>query len=138
MTDPTGSWDPPQDTGAPDPVESDAAALSSAEDLDEDRLRTDPLEAGMDPPDGWSGATKYGMTPWEQAHDRGLAERLAEEEPDVELASPPPTRGAETAAVHIGEQDLPSDSYGEELGISADGAMEGSSTPNPQQVMGGE
>src|SRR3954452_3366392 len=49
----------PQDTGLPDAVERDPAALNSAEDLDEDRLRLDPLEAGMDPPERWSAADKY-------------------------------------------------------------------------------
>ena len=38
---------------------------------------------GMDPPERWSEADKYGMTPYEQAHPRGLDDRLAEEEPDV-------------------------------------------------------
>jgi len=82
MTEPDQSYDPPQDTGEPDAVETDPAALNSAEDLDEDRIRADPLEAGMDPPEHWSGVTKYGMTPWEQAHPRGLGDRIAEENPD--------------------------------------------------------
>jgi len=83
------SYAPPHDTGMPDPVERDPAALNSAEDLDEDRLRLDPLEAGMDPPERWSAADKYGMTPYEQAHPRPLGERLAEEEPDVTADRPP-------------------------------------------------
>ncbi|MFF1607737.1 hypothetical protein ACFVYA_08140 [Amycolatopsis sp. NPDC058278] len=82
MTEPDQSYDPPQDTGAPDAVETDPAALNSAEDLDEDRIRADPLEEGMDPPEHWSGVTKYGMTPWEQAHPRGLGDRIGEEVPD--------------------------------------------------------
>jgi hypothetical protein len=83
-----GSLTPPQDTGPPDPAERDGAALSSAEDLDEDRLRVDPLEAGMDPPEGWAGADKYGVTLFEQSHPRPLSDRLAEEQPDVQ---PEPT-----------------------------------------------
>lgn len=82
------SYDPPQDTGAPDQVETDPAALNSAEDLDEDRLRVDPLEEGMDPPEHWSGVNRYGTTPWEQRHARPLDQRLADEEPDVTPASP--------------------------------------------------
>jgi hypothetical protein len=82
MTDDRTSATPPQDTGPPDSVETDGAALSSAEDLDEDRLSADPLEAGMDPPEHWSGVDKYGMTPYEQSHPRPLGDRLAEEEPD--------------------------------------------------------
>ncbi|MGY4099916.1 hypothetical protein ACW2Q0_10210 [Nocardia sp. R16R-3T] len=123
MTDPNSSWDPPQDTGAPDSVESDGAALSSAEDLDEDRLHTDPLEAGMDPPDHWTGATAYGMTEWEQAHTRGLDERLAEEAPDIEPVPPPAERPAEEEAVRTDEPSARSLDYDRDLGISADGVL---------------
>ncbi|MEV4604877.1 hypothetical protein AB0K15_46945 [Amycolatopsis sp. NPDC049253] len=83
MTEP----DQPHDAATPDAAETDPAALSAAEDLDEDELQADPLEAGMDPPEHWSGVTKYGMTPREEADPRPLDERLAEERPD------PATRG---------------------------------------------
>lgn len=79
---------PPQDTGPPDPVETDPAALNSAEDLDEDRLQVDPLEKGMDPPERWSAADRYGTTPYEQSHPQDLDHRLREEEPDVEFGTP--------------------------------------------------
>jgi hypothetical protein len=79
----TESWDGAAPTRDEDAVETDAQAVSSAEELDEDRLRLDPLEAGMDPPERWTGVDKYGMTPYEQAHPRGLTDRLSEEEPDV-------------------------------------------------------
>jgi hypothetical protein len=129
MTEPNETYDPPQDTGAPDSVESDPAALNSAEDLDEDRLRSDPLEAGMDPPEHWSGVTKYGVTPWEQAHPRPIGDRLAEEEPDVD-----PNRAAETEESGSLEdddhrlKDITSDSdsvpvdlpYEEQIGVAAD------------------
>ena len=94
MAEEWGSLTPPQDTGPPDPVERDGAALNSAEDLDEDRLRVDPLEAGMDPPEGWSGADKYGVTLFEQSHPRPLSERLAEEQPDIQ---PEPIGASEAA-----------------------------------------
>jgi hypothetical protein len=84
MTDNQESFTPPQDTGPPDAVETDGAALSSAEDLDEDRLQQDPLEEGMDPPEGWREADKYGTTPYEQRHARPIDDRLAEERPDVQ------------------------------------------------------
>lgn len=83
MADDRESPTPPQDTGAPDAAETDPAALNSAEDFDEDRLKVDPLEAGIDPPEHWTAADKYGMTPHEQAHPRPLDDRLAEEQPDV-------------------------------------------------------
>lgn len=40
----------------------------------------------MDPPERWTGVDKYGMTPYEEAHPRPLADRLAEEQPDVPVA----------------------------------------------------
>lgn len=79
----TDSFDGAAPTRDEDAVETDAHAVSSAEELDEDRLRLDPLEAGMDPPERYIGVDKYGMTPYEQAHPRGITDRLAEEEPDV-------------------------------------------------------
>ncbi|WP_040836547.1 hypothetical protein [Nocardia brevicatena] len=123
MTEPQDTWDPPQDTGAPDTTETDAAALNSAEDLDEDRLRTDPLDEGMDPPEHWSGVDKYGMTPREERNPRPLGERLDEEQPDI----PDPAvehRAAESEAISItgGPGEIPPapDEYEEELGIEAD------------------
>jgi len=82
VTDEQRAHTSPQDIGPPDSVERDPASVSSAEDLDEDRLRVDPLEEGMDPAEGWTGSDKYGMTPYEQAHPRPLDDRLAEEQPD--------------------------------------------------------
>ncbi|MGQ4615898.1 hypothetical protein [Nocardia sp. R7R-8] len=127
MTEPHETYDPPQDTGTPDSVETDPAALNSAEDLDEDRLRSDPLEAGMDPPEHWSGVTKYGVTQWEQAHPRSIGDRLAEEEPDTD-----PGRVSDTEATGSEDdrqlQDITDDSdqvptarrYEEEIGVAAD------------------
>ncbi|QIS02210.1 hypothetical protein F5X71_07675 [Nocardia brasiliensis] len=117
MTESDNTYDPPQDTGDPDAVETDPAALSSAEDLDEDRLRLDPQEAGMDPPEQWSGATEYGMTQWEEAHPRPLAERLAEEQPDVTPGPPQPHDDHESASDSV---DLEVPEYEETLGIAAD------------------
>jgi len=111
-------WDsptPPQDTGPPDSVERDGAALSSAEDLDEDRLRVDPLEAGMDPPEGWTAVDKYGVMPFEQSHPRPLSDRLAEEQPDVQ---PEPTTASEavepTSHTHEGDVELLEEPNGSE------------------------
>jgi hypothetical protein len=75
----------------PDPVETDPFARSAAEDLDEDELRVDPLEKGMDPPERWSAADRRGTTPREQREPAPLADRLAEEQPDVAI----PDRAAE-------------------------------------------
>ena len=55
----------------------DPEAHNAAEDLDEDRLRLDPLEAGMDPPERWSPAIDH-----DDANPRDLEERLREEQPE--------------------------------------------------------
>ncbi|MCP2257709.1 hypothetical protein LX15_001395 [Streptoalloteichus tenebrarius] len=74
---------PPGDEAPPSAEEpEDALNLQSAEDLDEDRLGMDPLEEGRDPAEGWSGATKPGLTPFEETRGETLDQRLAEEEPD--------------------------------------------------------
>jgi hypothetical protein len=120
MTEPGDTFDPPQDTGAPDSVETDPVALNSSEDLDEDRLREDPLEAGMDPPEHWEGSTKYGMTAWEQAHPRGLDDRLAEEEPDVDARSPAAVAEDTVELDQDAQPTPPTVPYEQEHGISAD------------------
>jgi hypothetical protein len=62
---------------SPDPIPENAA-----EDLDEDRLRLDPLEEGMDPPEHWSQAMAHGTTPREEREGQDLDHRLREEQPD--------------------------------------------------------
>jgi hypothetical protein len=112
------------DLDPPDPVESDPAALNSAEDLDEDRLDVDPLEKGMDPPEHWSAADRRGMTPREQATPAPLDERLAEEQPDVGSGDPVPDdvdAAVETPTPDATDEELPRRrTYDEELGTSAD------------------
>ncbi|MFC4001381.1 hypothetical protein ACFS2C_06480 [Prauserella oleivorans] len=103
MSDGTDPVTPPQDTGAPDSAETDPAALNSAEDLDEDRLRVDPLEEGMDPPEHWSEADRYGMTPAEQRQGETHEQRLAEERPDVGPADVPERPVAATPATELDE-----------------------------------
>jgi hypothetical protein len=68
---------------SPDPLGHDDDVLTQSETLDEDDMGVDPLEQGMDPPDDWSAANRYGTTATEQATDRPLAERLAEERADI-------------------------------------------------------
>lgn len=73
----------------PDPLGHDEDFLTQSETLDEDDMGVDPLEGGMDPPDHWSAANRYGTTPLEQATDRPIDERLAEERPDVAIEPAP-------------------------------------------------
>lgn len=65
------------------PSEPDPEGLSAAEDLDEDRLRLDPLEDGMDPPEHWSQAMEHGTTERETREGQDLDDRLREEQPDT-------------------------------------------------------
>jgi hypothetical protein len=55
--------------------------LSPMEGTDADDLRVS--DDVVDPPEGWSGVTKFGMTAQEQAEGESLDQRLAEEVPDV-------------------------------------------------------
>ena len=129
MTTDGQSFDPPEDTRMPNPLPTEATALSSAEELDEDQLRQDPLEEGMDPPERWSAEGKYGMTGWEQAHPAPLGQRLSEEQPDVDESDAQPTDEAvnsdaliETPAGpddELGAQPV-NEGYGEGDGAAAD------------------
>ncbi|WP_034271793.1 hypothetical protein [Haloechinothrix halophila] len=89
MTEGKDPGTPPQDTGMPDDVETDPAALNSSEDLDEDRLKVDPLETGVEPPEQWSAAERYDRTPFEQEQGETLDERVRQEQPDTEVSEPP-------------------------------------------------
>jgi hypothetical protein len=80
VTDPNTTTPPQDGETAVDP-QLDAAATSSAEDLDEDRLGEDPLEEGMDPPESWSGAA---TTRTEQREGESLDDRLEQERPDIQ------------------------------------------------------
>lgn len=53
------------------------------EQFDEDNLRLDPLEEGMDPPERWAQADKFGNTEREMREGEDLDHRLAQEQPDV-------------------------------------------------------
>ena len=57
--------------------------LSPMESTDSDDLKNSDGDEVVDPPESWSGVTKFGMTADEQAEGESLAQRLAEEEPDV-------------------------------------------------------
>lgn len=62
--------------------------LSPSEGLDSDEVRNDDGDEVVDPPEGWSGADRFGTTQREEQEGESLDQRLAEEEPDVEPAEP--------------------------------------------------
>jgi hypothetical protein len=57
--------------------------LSPMEGTDSDDLQNADGDDVVDPPDGWSGVDKFGMSAQEQAEGQTLDQRLAEEVPDV-------------------------------------------------------
>jgi hypothetical protein len=73
----------------PDPLGHDEDFLTQSETLDEDEMGVEPLEGGMDPPEDWSAVNRYGTTAREQATERPLVERLAEERPDASIGPVP-------------------------------------------------
>lgn len=77
--------------------------LSSIEGMDEDELRVDPLEEGVEPPERWAAADKFGMTPAEQREGPTLDQRLGEEEADAPLAEVPERPVAATPAEDLDE-----------------------------------
>jgi hypothetical protein len=85
-----------QDRGEPE-------TLSGSEALDEDELRVDPLEGGVDPTERWSAADRFGTTPSEIREGEPLSVRLAEEEPDVTREEPPERPVSVTPAEELDE-----------------------------------
>jgi hypothetical protein len=65
-----------------DPAEPEM--LTDIEGLDEDDLRVDPLEEGVDPPERWSAADRFGTTRAELREGESLDQKLTEEQPDIE------------------------------------------------------
>lgn len=57
--------------------------ISPSEETDEDELRLDPLERGIEPPERWSEANRYGMTPAEQRAGEPLDAKLRQEQREV-------------------------------------------------------
>ena len=62
-----------------------------------DRGVDDALDEGYSPPEKWSGAERYGNTPWEEEHGASLEQRSAQEEPE-----PDPYLTAALEDEHVG------------------------------------
>ena len=71
MTD--QSYELPEDDGVLEPIDT----------LDDDDLRADVLDTGIDPGEGYRGATRYGTTAEEERRGESLDQLLAEEEPEA-------------------------------------------------------
>lgn len=86
-------------------------SLAPSEALDEDELRVDPLEEGVEPPEHWSAANRFGTTPREVREGEPMDQRLAEEVPDNEPEPVPERPLAVTPADQLDEsvEDAPPD-----------------------------
>jgi hypothetical protein len=86
-------------------------SLDPSEALDEDELRVDPLEEGIEPPEHWSAADRFGTTPREAREGEPMEQRLAEEVPDTEPEPVPDRPLAATPADELDEsvEDAPAD-----------------------------
>ena len=85
------------------------------EQFDEDNLRLDPLEEGMDPPEHWAQADKFGNTEREMREGQDLDHRLAEEQPDIapddgDLPLGDTPDGSDPGSGDLGNGDLDLDS----------------------------
>lgn len=78
---------------------AEPSPLQPSEGLDENELGVDPVEAGVEPPEGWSRETSERVT--REREGESLGERLWEEEPDVEPREAKPV--AETRTHEIDE-----------------------------------
>ncbi|MGE2833356.1 hypothetical protein [Mycobacterium sp. SMC-4] len=93
--------------------------LSPMESTDSDDMRNADGDEVVDPPEGWTGADKYGMSSEEERQGETLDQRLAEEEPDVTAESVDPRDGADAPVdsdVAIAGSDTPPEDPGEHHG----------------------
>lgn len=77
--DTAGDFDPsdfPEEGGPGD-------TLNQSESTDSDEIHNDDGDIVVDPPEGWSGVNKFGITEREEREGESLDGRLAAEEPDV-------------------------------------------------------
>jgi hypothetical protein len=80
--------------------------LNPAESLDPDDVRNNDGDDVVDPPEHWSEADKFGMTPREEREGETLDEKLSEEEPDVEVEVPPDIPVAAAPDDSLTEEDV--------------------------------
>ena len=66
-----------------DQLPEDDGVLDPSDTLEDDDLRADVLDTGIDAGEGYRGATRYGTTADEERRGESLDQLLAEEEPDA-------------------------------------------------------
>lgn len=109
-------------------VENDMTTLDTepAVVMDEDRMDADPLEDGMDAPEGYSRDVRLGGTQQWEAAEPSIDYRLPQEQPDVTPEEPPERPLAATPIDELDESvDDPAnaaDGVGGGALLDADGA----------------
>jgi hypothetical protein len=78
--------------------------LQQSEELDQDDLGAEPLDAGVDPPDHWAAADDFGTTRAEEAAGETLEMRLSRERPDVEPGQAAERPGADSDVTSLDER----------------------------------
>ncbi|MEU8134835.1 DUF5709 domain-containing protein [Streptodolium elevatio] len=79
----SSSGKPPGRRG-PDDEPYEDPTLDASESLVTDDLSADPLDVGVEPPDRWSAAERFGTTAEEAERGESLDQLLDEEEPELE------------------------------------------------------
>jgi hypothetical protein len=78
--------------------------LQQSEELDQDDLGAEPLDAGVEPPDHWAAADDFGTTSAEEAAGETLDQRLSRERPDVAPGEAPERPAADTDVTDFDER----------------------------------
>ncbi|MEJ2864238.1 hypothetical protein [Actinomycetospora flava] len=86
-------------------VENDISALDAEPSvvMDEDRMGADPLEDGMDAPEGYSRDVRLGGTQEWETESPSIDYRLPQEEPEAEAEQPPDRPLADTPIDELDE-----------------------------------
>lgn len=74
----------PRGGHGPDDEPYEDPTLDASESLVTDDLSADPLDVGVEPPDRWSAAERFGNTAEEAERGESLDQLLDEEEPELE------------------------------------------------------
>ena len=77
--------------------------LDAEESVDSDEIGERAGDDGVEAPDGWAGATKFGTTAAEQSEGETLDQKLAEERPEAPFDEDLPLPGAATPDSQLDE-----------------------------------
>jgi hypothetical protein len=79
--------------------------LNQSESTDSDEILNDDGDVVVDPPEGWSGVDKFGITAREEREGEPLDDRLAAEEPEVTVVNEDYLEEGPPGRAHRGQID---------------------------------